>query len=275
MKRSTKRRVVAIFIISCFFWSFAIPQVCFGQTPGQNVALALSAREVMIGFEDGSMGWEETLTRAQAVKIIVLAMGLGEQIKQSQSLIQSFPDVGADHWAFGVINLGTELEIVKGFPDGTFKPDKPVTKAEYAVMLWRMYRGLGGIPQSEIEVPPIEPSWAASEIKGSSDLIQVLNLKEGDSLEYQITRGEIGSITYSLMERFGLLYDIKGEITEVNRGSILLRDYNSDQIVTIKMGADAKCIQGEEQISISPDLVGKEAGIILNRLRVCALISIE
>ena len=48
------------------------------------------------------------------------------------------------HWAFGVINLGTELEIVKGFPDGTFKPDKPVTKAEYAVMLWRMYRGLGG-----------------------------------------------------------------------------------------------------------------------------------
>ncbi len=60
-------------------------------------------------------------------------------------------------------------------------------------------------------------------------------MKEGDSLEYQITRRrKPRSITYSLMERFGLLYDIKGEITEVNRGSILLRDYNSDQIVTIK-----------------------------------------
>lgn len=37
------------------------------------------------------------------------------------------------HWAEKEIKEGTEKGILKGYPDGTFKPDKPLTRAEYIV----------------------------------------------------------------------------------------------------------------------------------------------
>lgn len=43
------------------------------------------------------------------------------------------------HWAVKDIDLAIERGLIKGYPDGTFKPDKPVTRAELAVVLNRLY----------------------------------------------------------------------------------------------------------------------------------------
>lgn len=43
------------------------------------------------------------------------------------------------HWAVKDIDLAIERGLMKGYPDGTFKPDKPVTRAELAVVLNRLY----------------------------------------------------------------------------------------------------------------------------------------
>ena len=43
------------------------------------------------------------------------------------------------HWARDEIERAMELGLVKGYPDGTFQPDKPITRAEAAVMLLRLY----------------------------------------------------------------------------------------------------------------------------------------
>lgn len=45
-----------------------------------------------------------------------------------------FYDIG-NHWAKSQIELAQKKGIVNGFEDGTFKPDKPVTRAEFAKML--------------------------------------------------------------------------------------------------------------------------------------------
>lgn len=46
----------------------------------------------------------------------------------------SFPDT-LNHWAFPFIQALRDRRIVNGFPDGTFRPDRPMTRAEYAVIL--------------------------------------------------------------------------------------------------------------------------------------------
>lgn len=46
----------------------------------------------------------------------------------------SFRDLAA-HWAEADVKQAVELGIVSGYPDGTFKPDGAVTRAEFAVML--------------------------------------------------------------------------------------------------------------------------------------------
>lgn len=49
------------------------------------------------------------------------------------------------HWAHNEIERAMELGLVKGYPDGTFQPDKPITRAEAAVMLLRLYDKILGV----------------------------------------------------------------------------------------------------------------------------------
>lgn len=43
---------------------------------------------------------------------------------------QIYPDVPADHWGRRYIFAGTLLGIVQGDPEGTFRPDANITRAE-------------------------------------------------------------------------------------------------------------------------------------------------
>ncbi len=46
----------------------------------------------------------------------------------------AYPDVADSHWAAAQINELTEKGVIIGYPDGTFKPDENVTRAEFATM---------------------------------------------------------------------------------------------------------------------------------------------
>jgi len=48
-----------------------------------------------------------------------------------------FPDVAADHWAAKQIKELSQAGVIVGYPDGTFKPDDNVTRAEFASMAIR------------------------------------------------------------------------------------------------------------------------------------------
>lgn len=50
----------------------------------------------------------------------------------------SFRDVTSAHWAFASVERAAELGLVTGYSDGTFRPDTPVTRAQFVLMLWRM-----------------------------------------------------------------------------------------------------------------------------------------
>ena len=51
---------------------------------------------------------------------------------------QRFTDVPAEHWAYDYITRAADLGLVSGYDDGTFRPGKPVTRAQFVTMLWRM-----------------------------------------------------------------------------------------------------------------------------------------
>lgn len=57
-------------------------------------------------------------------------------IERDSVLIEEmFTDLTRDHWAFDAINIAVENGVVNGYPDGTFKPDNSVTRAEFIKML--------------------------------------------------------------------------------------------------------------------------------------------
>lgn len=61
------------------------------------------------------------------------ADGAQEEVKSG-----SFRDVTSTHWAFASVEREAELGLVTGYSDGTFRPDTPVTRAQFVLMLWRM-----------------------------------------------------------------------------------------------------------------------------------------
>jgi len=53
-----------------------------------------------------------------------------------------FSDVSSDHWAFDYIQKLRESGITTGYPDGTYKPENNVTRAEMAAFLARAFLGM-------------------------------------------------------------------------------------------------------------------------------------
>jgi lysozyme len=51
-----------------------------------------------------------------------------------------FPDVPADHWALEAIEFVKKQGIMSGYPDSTFGPDDPVTRAQLATVIARMMK---------------------------------------------------------------------------------------------------------------------------------------
>ena len=49
----------------------------------------------------------------------------------------AFPDVSDSHWAAPQIKILSEQGVIVGYPDGTFKPDENVTRAEFASMAFK------------------------------------------------------------------------------------------------------------------------------------------
>lgn len=90
-------------------------------------------RGIFQGFPDGSFKPGEGLTRAQAAVVIVKAADL--KINDGES---SFPDVSPDYWAAPYIKAAANAGYIKGFPDGSYRPDVILTRAQGIALLMQM-----------------------------------------------------------------------------------------------------------------------------------------
>ncbi|MBU0668164.1 S-layer homology domain-containing protein, partial [Patescibacteria group bacterium] len=88
------------------------------------IAFALKRNHVS-GFEDGFHP-NQAVTRAEAVKIIFNVMGIKPT---KDDLAAAFPDMEG-HWGAAIVAYAKDLGIVGGDPDGNFRPDAPVNRAE-------------------------------------------------------------------------------------------------------------------------------------------------
>lgn len=88
---------------------------------------------IMIGDESGDLRLGDTITRAEAVKMICTAGNI--KIKTSGSEEPSFVDVPREYWANKYINAAKEKNIVCGDNNGLFNPESSITNEEIAKMI--------------------------------------------------------------------------------------------------------------------------------------------
>lgn len=98
----------------------------------------LAELEIAKGYEDGTFGVNKTMTRQEFAVFVIRAMKREALAEGFANYTTSFSDdaqIGS--WARGHVYLATSLNIINGYPDGTFKPQGEVTHAEALTMLIR------------------------------------------------------------------------------------------------------------------------------------------
>ena len=89
------------------------------------------------GFKDDTFRPNEPLTREQLVSMVYGALETLDSVNLESPSVptQPYPDVDSSRWSASKIQWAKENDIVKGYPDGSFKPDDPVTRAELIAVL--------------------------------------------------------------------------------------------------------------------------------------------
>ncbi len=115
------------------------------DTDYEDAAQVLGALNIMVGdAETGEFRPGDPIIRSEATKVGVALMGLTEVAENSASSTR-YPDVPADHWATGFINVATDQKLVQGDDVGTFRPNAQIKYSEAVAI---MIRALGYEPQA-------------------------------------------------------------------------------------------------------------------------------
>ena len=101
----------------------------------KNSINALTKTGLMEGYEDKTFKPDKHITREEMAKILYL---LEEKLVAKEDI--SFSDVKEARWSYKYIIGMAKKGILKGYEDGTFRPEKSITRAEIAVILERMYK---------------------------------------------------------------------------------------------------------------------------------------
>jgi hypothetical protein len=101
-----------------------------------NVTLGL-----VTGYPDNSFKPDKGITRAELVTLLVRSLGIPQHTLDVFGTTEVFTDVKTNHWAANFIAYGSAVKYVTGYPDGTFKPNKVLSRAEGVTLLAR-YAGL-------------------------------------------------------------------------------------------------------------------------------------
>lgn len=99
--------------------------------------------------------------------LVVALIPLGLSLAYSRANAASFSDVPSDYWAANAIADLASRSIIGGYPDGSFKPENPVTRAEFSKMILLTMGFAQETPLSATFVDESSNDWAYGYVEGA------------------------------------------------------------------------------------------------------------
>ena len=120
----------------------------------------------IIGVPGGEVRPEQNITRAETATILFRLL-TDESRDLYWKTTNPYPDVPSNAWYNNAISTLTNAGIIQGRPDGTFSPDEPITRDEYAVMFARFF---DAVPSARDLFPDIAGHWAREYVNTAAEL---------------------------------------------------------------------------------------------------------
>jgi hypothetical protein len=119
---------------------------------------SLADQNIVAGYPDGTFRPEQPMARAEFSAIVRSAFN--QPVEREISSGGIYKDVPENYWAVPAIEEAYEMGFVQGYPDGSFRPDQPVTKASALSSLARNLSLPGATGTPVAAQPSPQPSPA-------------------------------------------------------------------------------------------------------------------
>ena len=130
-----------------------------------------------------------------------------------------YNDMNESHWAYQSIKFLTEVGVVVGYPDGSYKPDIPVTRAEFASMAIKALGQANANVNQEIHFADVDPTfWGYDVIKKAVYFDLISDSKNEDFRPFDsVTRAEAINIAVNALTT--------NEISQQRANNIISKSY--------------------------------------------------
>ena len=153
---------------------------------------------IMNGTTDTLFSPNAELTRAMVVTILYRAQG-----KPAVSTSGSFKDVAAGRYYTEAVEWAAANNIVKGFTDGTFKPDEPVTREQLAAFISRYaeYNGIEIVAaDGKLDADAVVSNWAKKNVEWAV-AEGILTSAQAKNATQNATRAEVAMALYTYLTK--------------------------------------------------------------------------
>lgn len=166
----------------------------------------------MKGYPDLTFGPDRNMTRAEVT--MMFARLLKDRPEANKVYAMPYSDVTKADWYAYAVSYMTENKLIMGYPDGTFKPNSPISRAEFAAIASRFDQLKTGLslPFNDVGAD----HWAYDVIASAADKGWVNGYPDGSfKPENKITRAEVVSTTNRMLNRYADLAFAKSHKTEL------------------------------------------------------------
>ena len=171
------------------------------------------------GYNDGTFRPDGDMTRAEAAAIFarLIAETKGESITGRTS----FNDVSSKEWYYSYIGYLEKYNVIEGYNDNNFNPEKPVTRAEFVAMTVRYYAVANEVDKVEYTVNYTDISnkhWAYKDVAFAKHTGWLNGYADGSfKLDVNISRAEVVAVVNRATGRIADKEYIKKNYTKINR----------------------------------------------------------
>ena len=192
--------------------------------------------QYLIGYPDGNFAPNKGMTRAEAATMFTRL--LRERPIKWRHYNAGLNDIRPGDWYADTVGYAVQRGIVSGYPDGSFKPNKPITRAEFAAIASRFDALAQG---NAISFSDLAPShWGYNAIRSAATKGWISGYPDNTFRpEQAITRAEVTAITNRMLNRHADLYWIDAHPRDVIRfGDVKRSDWYFEPIMEATMGHD-------------------------------------
>jgi len=157
----------------------------------------LRANNIIQGYEDGTFKSKQKISRAEALKIFILASKAVQEADIVKINESPLSDVPTDSWFAPYVAIAKEKGIISGYEDGTFQPDKTINLAESLKIFLSCYPELEYPSTDDIFADAVSTDWFAKYAAYAKQKTLVnITLENKIDPNQDMTRGYMAEIIY-------------------------------------------------------------------------------